>query len=105
MYSLSSHPFLEIASKDLVSEFAKFLALQRLRVEIPDHVIGWAIFNCDVAFLDLVREKEVTYIQRSGPLARAFLAICLQQNSTFVVLVQYIPFNLVALCLQEQLRP
>ena len=69
MYSLSSHPFLEIASKDLISEFAKLLALQRLCVEITDHAIGRAIFNCHVAFLNLIREKEITDSQCWGSLA------------------------------------
>jgi hypothetical protein len=79
--------FLKFASEYLISEFAEFLALQRLRMKISDHIIGRTIFNRQISFLNLICEKEIAYIQCSGPLARALLAICLQQNSTLVVLV------------------
>jgi hypothetical protein len=68
-------------------------------MKISDHVIGRTIYNCNVSFLDLIREEEVTYIQCSGSLPGAFLAICLQKKSTLVILVQYVAVDVVSLFL------
>ena len=74
-------------------------------MKISDHIIGRTVCNCNVSFLDLIREEEVTYIQCSGSLPGAFLAICFQENSTLVILVQYVAVDIVSLFLQEQLCP
>jgi hypothetical protein len=85
--------------RECISEFTELLALQRLSVEIPDHIITWAIYNCNVSFLNLIREKEITDVQCLGPLPGAFLAICFQRNCTLVVLVQYVAVDLISLFL------
>jgi hypothetical protein len=32
----------------------KLLTLQRLGMEVPNHIISWAIYNYNVSFLNLV---------------------------------------------------
>jgi hypothetical protein len=69
-------------------------------MEVSDNVISHTIYNCNVSFLNLIREEEITYIQCSGPLPRAFLAICFQHNRALIILVvQYVAVDVVLLFL------
>jgi hypothetical protein len=79
-------PYLSVPSvintlriRELHFDICGISGLAKAWYESPDHIISREIYNCNVPFLNLVREEEITNVQCSGPLPRAFLAICFQQ--------------------------
>ena len=73
-------------SHNLLSELVKLLSLQWFGEEISDHFRSGAIFNRQVALLDLICKEEITNVYGAGALAGAFLTIFEEQNSVLVVL-------------------
>ena len=92
-------------SHDETPKFVKLFALQRLGHVVCNDVFGGTMLHCQIAFLYLIRDKEIANVKRTSSLARRLLTIGLKQNSTFVVLAQDILVDFITLLLQEQLCP
>ena len=71
--------------------------------KIRNHAINRTIFNINISFLCLFRDKEVTNIHRPTYLTSAVVTICLQEDRTLFILMQNIIFNIVSLILNKQL--
>ena len=74
-------------------------------MKVAPHFIGRAIFDGQIASLNLIGEKKVTNIQSSRTLAGTLSAVRLEQDRTLVVLIQNILLDIVSLMLHKKLGP
>jgi hypothetical protein len=51
--------YVALASKDIVPNFLKLLTLQRLHKKISDHVVGSAVLDLHISFLNRIGYKEL----------------------------------------------
>jgi hypothetical protein len=49
-------------SKDIVLKSLELLALQRLHKKVWDHVVGPAVLNLPISFLNLIGYTEITNV-------------------------------------------
>jgi hypothetical protein len=64
-----------------------------------------AVFDLHLPFSNSIGHEEVSYIDVSGLLTTRSLAIFLQEDSTLVILVNYIVIHHVSLALEEVSGP
>ena len=65
-------------SHDQLLKLLEQLSLERLGHIIAPHLRGGTVLNLQITFLDLIGQKEIPDIERTGTLARAALPIVLQ---------------------------
>jgi hypothetical protein len=58
-----------LVSHDELLELLEQLALERLGHIIAPHLRGGTVLDLQITFLDLIRQKEVSNVERSGTLA------------------------------------
>ena len=90
------------------NQFPKFLELGSLEwfgKKVSNHFGCWAVLNCQVAFLNLVGQEEVTNVNGTSSLTRTSLTISFEKNCGLVVLVQDVLLDFVTLGLHKKFSP
>ena len=90
---------------DCLAKFPERLSLEGLGHVVTNHLSGGTVFNFQVAFLNLVGQKEITDVKSTSSLAGASLTIVFKQDSALVVLVQNILFNSATLGFHKKSGP
>ena len=90
---------------DLIPHLAKQTALKRLSEKICYHLTRWHIFDVNLSVLNFIRNKEVADADVSSSFLAGPFAIALEEDASFVVLINSTTVYLVSLALQEILRP
>ncbi len=92
-------------SHDNVPEFAEHTTLLGLAEKVGNHFAGRAIHEIYFVLVNLVLDKEISYVDVSGSLPRGLSSVLLHLHGTLVVLVILASRHLVSLCLDEINRP
>ena len=85
----------------LVLELLEKSALGGFGHEVGNHIAGWAPLHGQLLFINPIRYKEVADMDMLRALAARSLAIPFEKDGTFIVLVDNVFSDLVALGLQE----
>ena len=75
------------AIHDKIAETTEFHSLQQLSKEISHHIISGAVYDLDVALVDVVGDEKIPDVDVTGTFAAACASSCVQQHRVLIVLV------------------
>ena len=90
-------------SEEHATHKIEWFALEWLGVVIGNHFVGRTVVNFNVSFFNLVGQIKITNVEGTGAFSGAVLTVFQEKDSAFVVLVQNVVLDIVALGFHKEL--
>jgi len=95
----------DVVSEEHATHEIEWFALKWRGVAIRNHFVGSTAVNFDVSCFNLVGQMKITNVEGTGAFSGAALAVFQWKDSAFVVLVENVGLDFVALGFHEKFGP